>query len=551
MRCYFVIVPLLLLIGFSPATKAQSSPTLEDIIKQDDLVAFRNMAIPPEDHFSTLLNCIENSAQKIGSRLIAQLEDPDQKGNNGRAALHAAVRAGQYQLTEALLAHGADVNLPADDTYGTTPLMMATAQDNPKVFQLLIERGADINAIDQLGDPVVNWAAYYGNLAALQALVSHKADLSHRSKHGNAADVILRLWHADSLLQVFSGTDLAAPLTQEQQKLLQCIEQNDIPGLKQLLHSGADPNTTDAFGTPLLHKAVYNDNAAIIKLLLQYHSDIDAYNRVGQTALTIAARFARREIVALLLQLGASPRASGEQYRLSPIIGAAVGGDMDIAKMLIGAGADPDRTEPVNQATALHWAAFYRHEPLLLYLLEQGANYQLKIFDETTDLQALAESLQLEKVVAKLLSYTAAKEALAGSWIITNINYIYADTTYEVTAPAPGIFMGAPERYMILYHPTSKPRKAFSDFSDPSCEDLRNAYQNLVFNTGNYHLTDSLLVAHPDIARVPGFEGARQVYRMAVSEEQLSLTLFDETYPNGEKPTWHGKLEIQLTFRRE
>ena len=59
------------------------------------------------------------------------------------------------------------------------------------------------------------------------------------------------------------------------------------------------------------------------------------------------------------------------------------------------------------------------------------------------------------------------------------------------------------------------------------------------------------MTVSPDLARVPGFEGAKQQYRYTIHEDQLSLTLFDETYPNGKKPEWYGKLQIRLQFQQE
>ena len=131
------------------------------------------------------------------------------------------------------------------------------------------------------------------------------------------------------------------------------------------------------------------------------------------------------------------------------------------------------------------------------------------------------------------------------------IAYLYPDTTYLIDSPAPGIFVVSPERYVIQYHPSTNSRVPFTDFTNPTCEELRAAFQGLVFNTGHFHLTDSLLIAQPDIARVPGFEGARQVYHYQISDQQLVLTLVDEQYPDGTRPDWVGKISVRFTLSME
>ena len=42
-----------------------------------------------------------------------------------------------------------------------------------------------------------------GCIPNIELLLARGADLSIESKHGNAVDVGLRLWHADSVMEVF------------------------------------------------------------------------------------------------------------------------------------------------------------------------------------------------------------------------------------------------------------------------------------------------------------------------------------------------------------
>ena len=528
-------------------------PTIwEDLIPTDDLEAFQKLSLPAPDTAKCLKMCIEKGAVRIAQHLISNLENPNQLDKAGQGPMHYAVLHDQLLVVESLLSRSAEVDLRTSTALQATPLMFACSRNHPETFQLLIEHGADINAVDAKGDPVANWAAYYGNRAALSTLVGRGVDLNIQTKHGDAADVLLRLWHDPKDLNVFDGSILEKLVSEKQKELFHAISHKQASEVRNLLDQGIDPNTTDAYGSPLLHQVVARGKVDMLELLLSYDElKIDAYNRVGQTALSLAARWERGDMVELLLQAGAEPNAAGERYQLTPLIGSVIGRNLEITNILVEAGASIDHKDKINDAAALHWAFFYGNEAAVMALLEAGADYRTPALGNTNSLLSLTEEMGTPQVKEKVREYEKNRDAIVGSWTLTEIQYIYSDTIYIVENPAGGIFMGNPERYLIMYHPTQQARPVFKAFSQPTCEELRSAFQHLVFNTGKYLLTDSLMTVSPDLARVPGFEGAKQLYRYSIQDKQLTLTLFDETYPNGKKPEWYGKLQIQLQFQQE
>ena len=71
--------------------------------------------------------------------------------------LHRAVRAGRTRYVQFLLDHGANVN--AADVAGDTPLRRAvTEKKRFEVARLLIERGADVHAVNKRGKSVLESA---------------------------------------------------------------------------------------------------------------------------------------------------------------------------------------------------------------------------------------------------------------------------------------------------------------------------------------------------------------------------------------------------------
>ena len=71
------------------------------------------------------------------------------KNEDGWTPLHWATHKGHREITELLLAKGADVN--AKDESGMTPLHYAADYGHEEIVELLISKGADVNAKDNDG----------------------------------------------------------------------------------------------------------------------------------------------------------------------------------------------------------------------------------------------------------------------------------------------------------------------------------------------------------------------------------------------------------------
>ena len=179
--------------------------------------------------------------------------------------LHWAARTGQTATVAALLAAGADANVPDPD--GMTPLHFAAMNGQIEAVRLLLAAGADPHAQDSLGRAPLHYAAFSDNTAVLDALRSAGADpgapglaADHRGETplhlaarrvksqavcwllAAGADVNARNMDGETPLHVLgsAGRDPGAP-GDEVAALIQTLA--DV-----LIAHGADPNALDRFG---------------------------------------------------------------------------------------------------------------------------------------------------------------------------------------------------------------------------------------------------------------------------------------------------------------
>lgn len=119
--------------------------------------------------------------------------------------------------------------------------------------------------------------------------------------------------------------------------------------------------------------AVYAGDDDAVMRLLRDGAEAESTDEEGRTVLCTAATHNEAGIVRLLLAAGADPdRACGPQHDDLPLCGAAVWGHTAAVRALLAAGATPDRAEP-HGATPLTWAVGNGRTSTVEALLEYGA----------------------------------------------------------------------------------------------------------------------------------------------------------------------------------
>jgi len=199
--------------------------------------------------------CMNGAVEAAGMLLeISPSEHINEKvGPNHQTALHlAAYRKGAVETVRLLLDMGADVN--AVDNNGKTPLSHAIDSRDPAIVSLLIRRGADVAKMPPAANDnpplfcLVN-SHNPGNLVIAQALINGGADVNAKALRSiNGPQV------GDSLLYFairYSATTLS----------------------DMLLKAGADPHSTSAAGESAAHHCLHLRQEKELQLLLAHGFD--------------------------------------------------------------------------------------------------------------------------------------------------------------------------------------------------------------------------------------------------------------------------------------
>jgi len=202
-------------------------------------------------------------------------------------------------------------------------------------------------------------------------------------------------------LLLVSGLAVATAAETSDSPLVQAARNQDPKAVRILLNLKADVHARSSDGsTALLWLAHWND-VDTADLLLAAGADANTANDFGMTPLSEACTNASSVLVRLLLKSGANPNtaiAAGE----SPLMSCARSGSLDGVRMLIEYGAAVNAKEPVQNQTALMWAAAERHPDVVKALIEAHPDLNARSKQGFTALHFAARAGDLESAKALL-----------------------------------------------------------------------------------------------------------------------------------------------------
>ena len=217
--------------------------------------------------------------------------------------LQQAASAGDVEWCRYLLDRGADVE--AVDSCDRTPIERAK---NDSVVQVLIEAGADATR----GSPLY-WPAHGGDLDRIERLLAAGAAVD-----GLVKDVTPLMGAAQSALGdeavallIAAGADVNARTELGETALIRAASRNSLPTIERLLAAGASSTALTKRGIGALHMAALGNRGregstkVIARLLEARAGPIDARDQWGRTALWIAVQYGGAPDAQVLLKAGA------------------------------------------------------------------------------------------------------------------------------------------------------------------------------------------------------------------------------------------------------
>jgi peptidoglycan/LPS O-acetylase OafA/YrhL len=135
----------------------------------------------------------------------------DTSTTRGASTIWAAAEAGDLDAIERHLANGAAVNGP-DGDFRLTPLHQAALSNRAEAAELLIRRGADVNAVARDDGTPLHAAAFLGNEEVVAALVKHGANVNAANKRGETP---LDTATVDVGTTVYFASQLQLPLKED------------------------------------------------------------------------------------------------------------------------------------------------------------------------------------------------------------------------------------------------------------------------------------------------------------------------------------------------
>ena len=259
---------------------------------------------------------------------------------NARSPLAEALRRGDPAEVRALLDAGADLH--GADENGYTALVHAVHGRKDHLLallQLLVDRGAELNAITRYGESALRVLSNAGRFDAVRLLLDAGADESQLAWNPLIRAVALgTLADMQAALQALraAGGSLEAYDWWERTAWLVAVQTGDVDKARWLADQGANTAACGYGGKPPLFYAVEGRHTAMLQWLLDTGHDVELTDSFGATALIKAAGHGHDEGARLLVAAGAQiEREFHGGTALADVTRATP------ARLLLALGADP------------------------------------------------------------------------------------------------------------------------------------------------------------------------------------------------------------------
>lgn len=339
-----------------------------------------------DEHGNTALHlAAQKGHQDVLLYLIQAKAKINVQNNEGNTCLHLATNNGHESCVKAIVYSARNVDLNVPNTWGNTPLHLATKWGYLKIAVILVESGASINVTNKSKQKPIHLAHNYYILEMLE--------------HGAAINEVKSIKKTVKFVDSEEKTSkpccsyaveygVHAKSVEQQKKfdlLLKAIENNDLPLTCYYLGFSNPIVLSSANGSschPLCNcdkcsNLSENDLSESLPKSIE-HCNVNMCNADGYTALHVAAKHGRVEILRLLLDSGALPNVRTCDTFYTPLHLACMNERLPIVRELLKCGGCSLDVQDVRGNTPLFYACLKNNIKTFELLLTHGADTNVK-----------------------------------------------------------------------------------------------------------------------------------------------------------------------------
>ncbi len=221
-------------------------------------------------------------------KVIAAVEDKDKLKHTTRNMLTPTKLGDTVKILQ-LLSLGYSPKQKFTEAENGTPLHVAASEGHVLTSHVLVQAGAELDAIDDEQNTPLMKACVEGKSNVVKYLLAAGADLTLRGDDGmTCLHLAAQSGHLDCVQVIMSQNNLPRKFINLQDEggwtpLVWACENKHEEVISYLLECGADPLITDAEGNIALHWAALSGSHRTCEKLLNHGCDVNATNSIGET----------------------------------------------------------------------------------------------------------------------------------------------------------------------------------------------------------------------------------------------------------------------------
>jgi ankyrin repeat protein len=289
----------------------------------------------------------------------------------GNTILHYAAQWKMDQHIPLIIDKGA--NIEAVNATGETPIFAAVKNNSPSTIRVLKSQGALIGARDILGNSCLHAAVRWNAPKAAEELIGLGIDINAHALNGKTPlhDAV-RIGNVEiETLLINRKADLEVRDANGNTPVMEAAIAGFTSTIERLVAKGADSGIRNSRGDTPLHIAVNMEQEDVAKLFLRWGASIHAKNSLGMTPFRIALQTSPKMVSTLLTK---DRIALPDDDGFAPLhIAIQVGASIDTVKVIIDQGGRIAAVDSEGR-TPLRLAVDRNAWELAQFLIDKGAD---------------------------------------------------------------------------------------------------------------------------------------------------------------------------------